>query len=111
MVSELPETTYAVLGLVDKLPGSSGCELVAVADRSFAHFWPISQTLLYTARHRTQDRLVCGRSTPLAQAPTPTPHLTARPAHPRAPSKRSQAGVGWRSFGSGPGGLLRALTD
>lgn len=71
MVSEMPETTYAVLGLVDRLPGSSGYELVAVTDRSFAHFWPISQTLLYAARHQTQDRLVCRRSTPWRRLPRP----------------------------------------
>jgi PadR family transcriptional regulator AphA len=50
-----PETTYAVLGLVDKLPGSSGYDLVTVADRSFAHFWPISQTLLYRELRRLAD--------------------------------------------------------
>ncbi len=55
MVSELPETSYAVLGLVDKLPGSSGYELVAVANRSFAHFWPISQTLLYKELNRLAE--------------------------------------------------------
>jgi PadR family transcriptional regulator, regulatory protein AphA len=53
LAAELPDTTYAVLGLIDKVPGSSGYELVAVAGRSFAHFWPISQTLLY----RELDRL------------------------------------------------------
>ena len=53
MTAELPDTTYAVLGLIDKVPGASGYELVAVAGRSFAHFWPISQTLLY----RELDRL------------------------------------------------------
>jgi PadR family transcriptional regulator AphA len=53
IVAELPDTTYAVLGLIDKVPGASGYELVAVAGRSFAHFWPISQTLLY----RELDRL------------------------------------------------------
>ena len=53
MSAELPDTTYAVLGLIDKVPGASGYELVAVAGRSFAHFWPISQTLLY----RELDRL------------------------------------------------------
>ena len=53
MAAELPDTTYAVLGLIDKIPGASGYELVAVAGRSFAHFWPISQTLLY----RELDRL------------------------------------------------------
>jgi PadR family transcriptional regulator AphA len=53
VTAELPDTTYAVLGLIDKVPGASGYELVAVAGRSFAHFWPISQTLLY----RELDRL------------------------------------------------------
>ena len=53
MAISLPDTTYAVLGLIDKVPGASGYELVAVAGRSFAHFWPISQTLLY----RELDRL------------------------------------------------------
>lgn len=52
-VKLLPDSTYAVLGLVDKLPGSSGYDLVAVAGQSFARFWPISQTLLY----RELDRL------------------------------------------------------
>jgi PadR family transcriptional regulator, regulatory protein AphA len=52
-MAELPDTTYAVLGLIDKVPGASGYELVVVAGRSFAHFWPISQTLLY----RELDRL------------------------------------------------------
>jgi PadR family transcriptional regulator AphA len=52
-MAELPDTTYAVLGLIDKVPGASGYELVAVAGRSFAHFWPVSQTLLY----RELDRL------------------------------------------------------
>jgi PadR family transcriptional regulator, regulatory protein AphA len=52
-VAELPDTTYAVLGLIDKVPGASGYELVGVAGRSFAHFWPVSQTLLY----RELDRL------------------------------------------------------
>lgn len=55
MVGKVPETTYAVLGLVDKLPGSSGYELVAIAGRSFAHFWPISQTLLYRELNRLAE--------------------------------------------------------
>jgi DNA-binding PadR family transcriptional regulator len=46
-VAEHPETTYAVLGLVDKLPGSSGYELASVAANSLAFFWPVSRTLLY----------------------------------------------------------------
>jgi PadR family transcriptional regulator, regulatory protein AphA len=54
LAAKVPDTTYAVLGLIDKVPSASGYELVAVAGRSFAHFWPISQTLLY----RELDRLV-----------------------------------------------------
>jgi PadR family transcriptional regulator AphA len=53
LAAEPPDTTYAVLGLIDKVPGASGYELVTVAGRSFAHFWPVSQTLLY----RELDRL------------------------------------------------------
>lgn len=49
-----PESSYALLGLIDKLPSSSGHELATAADRSFAHFWPISRTLLY----RELSRLV-----------------------------------------------------
>jgi DNA-binding PadR family transcriptional regulator len=49
----LPDSAYGVLGLVDKVPNSSRYELLGVADRSFAYFWPISQTLLY----RELDRL------------------------------------------------------
>ena len=85
MVSELPETTYAVLGLVDKLPGSSGYELGAVADRSFAHFWPISQTLLYTARHQSQDAQVARQTLPPRQLATAA--STGLP-HPRNLTER-----------------------
>jgi DNA-binding PadR family transcriptional regulator len=55
MASDYPDSTYAVLGLVDKVPDSSGYELAAVAGRSFAHFWPISQTLLYRELERLAD--------------------------------------------------------
>ena len=53
MPAKLPDSAYAVLGLVDKVPNSSGYDLLAVAERSLAYFWPISQTLLY----RELDRL------------------------------------------------------
>lgn len=52
MVAAPPESTYAVLGLIDKVPASSGHELAAVAEKSFAHFWPISRTLLYRELNR-----------------------------------------------------------
>jgi DNA-binding PadR family transcriptional regulator len=55
VAGRLPASTYAVLGLVDKVPGSSGYDLVAIAERSFAHFWPISQTLLYRELDRLTD--------------------------------------------------------
>jgi PadR family transcriptional regulator AphA len=75
----VPDTTYAVLGLIDKVPGASGYELVAVAGRSFARFWPISQTLLY----RELDRLtglgwVAGTRVEQLHAPSKwTYHTTA----------------------------------
>jgi hypothetical protein len=55
LAAELPDSTYAVLGLVDNVPGSSGYDLVAVVGRSFAHFWPTSQTLLYRELDRLRD--------------------------------------------------------
>jgi PadR family transcriptional regulator, regulatory protein AphA len=79
LAAELPDTTYAVLGLIDKVPGTSGYELVAVAGRSFAHFWSISQTLLY----RELDRLtglgwVAGTRVEQLHAPSKwTYHITS----------------------------------
>jgi PadR family transcriptional regulator, regulatory protein AphA len=55
MPTHYPDSTYAVLGLVDKVPDSSGYELASVAERSFAQFWPISQTLLYRELKRLAD--------------------------------------------------------
>ncbi|HEY6424282.1 MAG TPA: PadR family transcriptional regulator [Pseudonocardiaceae bacterium] len=51
-----PETSYAVLGLVDKKPGASGHELARLAERSLAYFWPISRTLLYREIRRLEER-------------------------------------------------------
>ena len=48
----LPDSTYAVLGLVDKVPDSSGYDLAAVASLSVAYFWPMSRTLLYRELER-----------------------------------------------------------
>ena len=50
--SSLPESTYATLGLVDKVPDSSGYDLAAVASLSFAYFWPLSRTMLYRELRR-----------------------------------------------------------
>ena len=55
MAADLPETTYAVLGLIDKVPHSSGYDLATVAGRSLAHFWPLSHTLLYRELQRLSD--------------------------------------------------------
>lgn len=55
MAAYLPESSYAVLGLIDKIPDSSGYELASVASRSFAYFWPISHTLLYRELKRLTD--------------------------------------------------------
>lgn len=46
MPADLPETSYAVLGLIDKRP-ASGYDLAALADQSLGYFWPISRTLVY----------------------------------------------------------------
>jgi DNA-binding PadR family transcriptional regulator len=54
-VADYPESTFAVLGLVDKLPDSSGYELTAVARLSLSYFWPVSQTLLYRELGRLAD--------------------------------------------------------
>lgn len=60
MVSTLPDTTYAVLGLLDKTttsgsPGTSGYDLAALAERSLGYFWPISRTLMYRELARLES--------------------------------------------------------
>lgn len=54
MATALPDTTYAVLGLCAKKPGS-GYDLAALADQSLAYFWPISRTLVYRELERLQS--------------------------------------------------------
>lgn len=54
MAFDLPETTYAVLGLLDKRP-ASGYDLAAFADRSLGYFWPISRTLVYRELARLES--------------------------------------------------------
>ena len=51
----LPESTYAVLGLVDKVSDSSGYDLASVASTSLALFWPVSRTLLYRELERLTE--------------------------------------------------------
>ncbi len=71
MAADPPETTYAVLGLIDKVPASSGHQLASVADRSFAHFWPISRTLLYRELTRLVE-LGWATATRVEQVRTPS---------------------------------------
>jgi DNA-binding PadR family transcriptional regulator len=53
--ADYPVSTYAVLGLVDKVPDSSGYDLAAIADRSLHYFWPVSHTLMYRELKRLTD--------------------------------------------------------
>lgn len=54
MRNRLPETSFAVLGLIDKHP-ASGYDIAALADRSLGYFWPISRTLVYRELGRLDD--------------------------------------------------------
>lgn len=66
----LPETSYAVLGLIDKRPASSGYELAQIAEQSFAYFWPVSRTLLYRELRRLEALgWVTGTPVPQEKAP------------------------------------------
>lgn len=51
---EAPASAYVVLGLLAKRPGS-GYELAALAERSLAHFWPISRSRLYAELPRLEE--------------------------------------------------------
>lgn len=51
---DLPETTYAVLGLLDMKP-ASGYDLAAFAERTLGSFWPISRTLVYRELGRLES--------------------------------------------------------
>lgn len=58
-------STYVVLGLLAKRPGS-GYDLAALAERSLAHFWPISRSQLYSELPRLEE-LGWARGVPVAQ--------------------------------------------
>lgn len=49
----LPESTYAVLGLIDERP-ASGYDLASFADRALGYFWPVSRTLAYRELSRLE---------------------------------------------------------
>jgi DNA-binding PadR family transcriptional regulator len=50
----LPASTYVVLGLIAKKPGS-GYDTAAFADRSVRYFWPISRTQVYSELPRLEE--------------------------------------------------------
>ena len=52
---ELPSTTFVVLGLLAKRPRSSGYDVAAFAERSVAHFWPLTRSQLYSELARLED--------------------------------------------------------
>lgn len=62
---DLPETTYAVLGLLD-MKAASGYDLAAFADQALGRFWPISRTLVYRELGRLES-LGWVESEPVAQ--------------------------------------------
>lgn len=68
-MGELSGTSYAVLGILEKEP-RSGYDLSAFADRTVAHFWPISRTLVYRELPRL-ERLGLLSGTPVAQERLP----------------------------------------
>lgn len=50
----LPVTSYALLGLLDDA-ARSAYEMVAFADRSIAHFWPVPRSQLYRELQRLEE--------------------------------------------------------
>ncbi len=69
MASDLPDTTFAVLGLLAKT-ASSGYDLAALADRSLGYFWPISRTLVYRELRRLESLgWICGEQVPQERLP------------------------------------------
>src|ERR671919_173238 len=67
---QLPPTSYAVLGLLSRRGPMSGYDLTAYADRSVAHFWPISRSLIYRESARL-ERLGLVRGSDVAQERLP----------------------------------------
>ncbi len=61
----LPASTYVVLGLLAKQPGS-GYDVAAFAEKSVRYFWPISRSQLYTELSRL-DELDWARGTAVQQ--------------------------------------------
>lgn len=55
MATLLPDSAYAVLGLIDRTPEGSAHELARLVSRSLAHFWPLSRTMLYREVKRLEE--------------------------------------------------------
>jgi PadR family transcriptional regulator AphA len=53
-MESLPTMSYVVLGLLERRP-RSGYDLAAFADRSIAHFWPVSRSLIYREIRRLEE--------------------------------------------------------
>lgn len=110
MTSDVPPTTFVVLGLLAKHPGS-GYDLVAFAERSVAYFWPITRSQLYSELARLET-LGYAKSTAVAQErypdkrvyePTPAglDALRAWLDEPRLERTRTKNGVLLRIFFGG----------
>ncbi|HEV8053543.1 MAG TPA: PadR family transcriptional regulator [Candidatus Limnocylindrales bacterium] len=80
--TDLSGTSYAVLGILEKQP-RSGYDLSAFADRTVAHFWPISRTLVYRELARL-ERLGLATGTPVAQERLPDKRVYTITAEGRA---------------------------
>jgi len=73
--SQLPTTSYAVLGLVSLKP-TSGYELAVFADKSVAQMWPIAKSQVYGELARLEE-LGYVRGTDVAQAKLPDKRVYA----------------------------------
>jgi len=81
MRPDLPESSYAVLGLIDRQP-ASGYDLGALAERSLANFWPISRTLVYRELARLES-LGWAEATEVAQDRLPDKRVWSTTAEGR----------------------------
>lgn len=71
-MSDLPNSSYAVLGLLS-FSRMSGYDLAAVAQRSVAHVWPVSKTQIYSELRRLHGLgLVDGRDAETSRGPART---------------------------------------
>jgi DNA-binding PadR family transcriptional regulator len=98
--SDLPETSYAVLGLIDKR-SASGYDLAALADRSLGYFWPISRTLVYRELARL-EALGWAEATDVAQDRLPDKRVWSTTAQGRRAladwlSRSAEGGSSFRS--------------